>query len=182
MRRTLLLIALTAGCAEPRGAWPDLAKRAVETAVEPGPSSNAAATQRTSGASGPSPGGDVAVARAAYPATPMVGDAMRDPVVDIGSELATLTRDVAGLEVRVARQRDVAARASGTTAQLESGRLSKLGGEVAVMRDRLDAASGRLAVAAGHGGDVVVALRAAGALIERADRLAAACRPAGRPG
>ena len=145
--------------------------RPIETATEVAAAS--VPVSRSDVAAHVAPGASAGLAVAA--AAPLQPD-IATRLADIGSDTATITRDLAGLETRVAHQRALAERASGAAAQIERGRLVKLGGEVAAVRERLDALSARVAVAARHAGDVTAALQTVGGLIERADLLGVACR------
>jgi len=157
MRRwPLLFCTALAACAAPGGAWPSLAKRPIETATAPTATALAA----------PNAGSPAAV--------------------DAATRLVIIDRDLKNLEDRAQIQRkltDHAATAAAhgdaaaqATWQLESGRLEKLGGQLAVLRERLDGIAGELAVAATSGADVGATLRDTGALIVRSDTLAVLCR------
>ncbi len=155
-RWPLLFCAAVAACAAPGGAWPSLAKRSIETAPIP----------------------TVAPLEASAVGSPAAADA--------ATRLVVIVRDLKNLEDRAATQRELtdsaanaAARgdqAAQATLQLESGRLEKLGGQVAALHDRLEGIAGELAVAAARGGDVTATLRETGALIVRSDALAVLCR------
>ena len=146
----------------PRATWPSLAKRSVETA-----------------APGVKPGKTVEIA---------TGIGTDDGVT---ARLATAARDIGQLEQRWATQLKTTQRAQAAlqghpggeadaTAQLETGRLDKLAGQVAHERAQIEVITGELAMAAATGSDVGVPLRTAGLLLVRCAKLTALDNATGR--
>lgn len=172
MRLSILLsLAMSASCATgvelqagaSRQSWPSLAKRPVESATP-----------------GVIPGRTPDITQSVLPAA------------DITARLATAGRDISQLEQRWAAQRIATQQAlaalpgrpggeAEAAAQLETGRLDKLAGQVTDERTQIEAIVGELAMAAATGDDVSVPLRTAGVLLIRCAKLTAG-GPAGSAG
>lgn len=178
--RLLIILSLTvlancaAGTASPRGEWPSLAKRPVESTAAADPAPARSGVDRVS----PSP-----------PAAADASDAKHrlataNPASlsgDVPTRLTIASRDIDNLEQRwrvqlAATQRAAAARTrpdADAIAQLESGRLDRLSGQLADERAQLETIAGQLASDAAAGVDVTVPLRSIGSLLDRCAKLIA---------
>lgn len=184
MRRIApLACLLVVACAAGDGTWPTLARRPGEvTPMVPRPASGT-----------PRPVEPVAADALPAAVTPRPAPVVID---DVTAQLNTLARDLddvasrlkqqrSALETATARARNAAADSEARgTVEVETTRLERIGGQVADLRDRLDAIAGTLADAAAGGTDVTTQIKAAGGLIARTRGLAAdvkAAMPAGTP-
>lgn len=172
MRRLApLACLLVVACAASDGIWPTLARRPGEvTPMVPRPAS---------GAERPT--------NVVAPDTPQMAETPRPvPVAidDVTAQLNTLARDLddvaarlkqqqGALETATVRARNAAPDSDARgTVEVETTRLERIGGQVADLRDRLDAIAGTLADAAASGTDVTGQIKTAGGLIARTRGLA----------
>jgi hypothetical protein len=181
--RILIILSLAvlancaAGTASTRGVWPSLAKRPVESAAAADPSPTGGGAAMVSPA--------LTAATDASNAKPRLATANPASLSgDVATRMTIAARDIDNLEQRwrvqlAATQRAAAAARTRpdtdatATAQLESGRLDKLSGQLADELAQLETIAGQLASAAAAGVDVTVPLRSVGSLLDRCAKLIA---------